>query len=358
MENESLLLILGLVFLMLTFGLLAGSVRVYQWYNYEYYYIKYFDWTAIDQIFEDPAVLAYFKNWGTVERQAKTKASEEITCAGKAILWYRKWIRNFTLAEKEVLEHSVRYLRGRGGIHRDWKFVKIHSDLEFGYPFTLSEYIFIPHLWIEKAITACDSISGDKQLTYSMFSAAVDKAIHTPWESSSDDYNLKAFVYILAHERIHIHQRENPRMYKELCTKLGFVEVPKSNIVLDDWTNTNRVTNPDSFLNCAWLIQLRDQWYMPTLVMLPGNERPQGVLIHMVKTSKDVWSPVIYLGNVVYYLISNFDEYVQRHYLSHGMYDPNEIVAYLAADLLTNHKIADTPGNRLIMDFVRKTKIV
>lgn len=359
MDIESLFWVFVPIFLVLTIGLLAGSVRVYQWYTYEYYYVKYYDWEAIDLIFQDPAVLAYFKNWGAVERQAKTSSPEEITCTGKAIMWYRKWIRNFTPVEKEILDHSVKYLRGCGGIHRDWKFVKIHSSLEFGYPFTLSEYIFVPHRWLEKTLDACDTLSGDNNLlTYPMFAAAVDRAIHKPWKSSDSDYMLKAFVYILAHERIHIHQRENPGMYKDLITKLGFIEVPKNKIVLDDWTNNNRVTNPDGFLNCAWLIQLRDQWYMPILVMLPDTDKPKGVLIHMVQTSNDVWSPVIYLGNVVYYPIDNFDEYIKRHYLSHGMYDPNEIISYIAADLLTNHKIADTPGNRLIMEFVRNTKIV
>ena len=346
--------IVVLIFIAVSILLLAGSVRVYNWYTYEYYYVRYYDWEAIDLIFQDPDVLAYFKNWGTAERQAKTRSPEEITCTNQAIMWYRKWIRNFTPFEKKILDNSVRYLRGRGGIHRDWKFVKIHSNLEFGYPFTLSEYIFIPHRWLERTVD-----TFDVQGTYESFSAAVDRAIHTPWKSNNNDYILKAFVYIIAHERIHIHQRENPAMYKNLINKLGFMEVPKDQIVLDDWTNVNRVTNPDSFLNCAWLIQLRYQWYMPMLMLLPEREKPIGVLIHMVKSgTESVWSPVMYQGNIVYYLIENFDEYIQRHYLSHGMYDPNEIISYIAADLLTNHKIADTPGNRLIMDFVRESKIV
>jgi hypothetical protein len=202
--------------------------------------------------------------------------------------------------------------------------------------------------------------SASKNLDYTQFSTAVNRAIHTPHNSSKNDYVLKSFVYILAHERIHVHQRENPSIYKELHKTLGFVEVPQNKIVLDDWTNTVRVTNPDSYRNCTWLIQLRDQWYLPMLILDPRDksDKPKGILIHVVQTKEGNWSPVSYLGNIVYYPISEFDEYVQRHYLSHGMYDPNEIVAYVAADLLTNHKIADTPGNKLIMDFVKKHKII
>lgn len=357
---DALFLVLLPVLVITLLFVLAGSARVYNWYMYEYYYVKYYDWEAIDRIFEDPTVLAYFKNWGALERQAKTKSQDEIKCAGEAVMWYRKLVRNFTPAEKEILDYSVRYLRGRGGIHRDWKFVKIHSDLEFGYPFTLSEYIFIPHRWLEKASDACDTLpqTPTGQYDYKAFAESVDRAIFKPWKSNDSDYILKSFVYILAHERVHIHQRENPAMYKDLCAKLGFIEVPKESIVLDDWTRDHRVTNPDSFLNCAWLIKLRDQMYMPMFVLVPGSPKPKGVLIQMVQTKDNIWSPVIYMGNLVYYPIEDFDEYIQRHYLSHGMYDPNEIIAYIAADLLTNHKIADTPGNRLIMDFVRKNKIV
>jgi hypothetical protein len=322
--------------------------------KYNYYYIRYYDWEAIDIIFEDPAVQVYFKNWGVLERKAKTQSPGSLDCIGQVMQWYKKWIRNFTSTEKTLLEYSVKYLRQKGGVHRDWKFVKIHGNLEFGYPFTLGEFIFIPHTWLEMATSA------SKNLDYTQFSTAVNRAIHTPHNSSKNDYVLKSFVYILAHERIHVHQRENPSIYKELHKTLGFVEVPQNKIVLDDWTNTVRVTNPDSYRNCTWLIQLRDQWYLPMLILDPRDksDKPKGILIHVVQTKEGNWSPVSYLGNIVYYPISEFDEYVQRHYLSHGMYDPNEIVAYVAADLLTNHKIADTPGNKLIMDFVKKHKII
>lgn len=333
--------------------------------KYQYYYISYLDWEELDKIFEDPTVTAYFQEWGPIERRAKT--GNQVNCTEQAKDAFKKSIRNFTDLEKAVLDWSVRYLRQQMHYtHKDWKFIKIGDEIEFGYPFTLGEYIFIPTSKLNAAVKAIQSL---KCIHYSQFDAAVGRAVHTLWQSTKwdptlreqsswRDHYLKTFVHMLAHERIHIHQRYNQSEYDKLFESIGFKAVPKTKIVLDQWTLEHRVTNPDGRRGTMWLTEINDEWYMPALILLNATSRPKYVLIRMVQTKEGNWSPIVYLGKVVYHDMYSVPEYIHRFYLKYGMYDPNEIVAYLAADLMMKHKIEGTVFNNKILEFVSKNKII
>lgn len=331
--------------------------KKYQLDQYNYYYISYLDWEAIDKIFEDPAITSYFQEWGPTERHAKTGSNGRVVgCTNQAKDLFKKMIRNFTDLEKAAMEWAVRYLRKQTHyVHKDWKFIKIHGSIEFGYPFTLGEYIFMPHDKLERAVQAMQEL---RCVDYSQFEAAVSRATHSPWKSNKWDRYLKLFTYLCAHERVHIHQRYNPGMYDKLFSEIGFKPVPKTKVVLDPWTLENRVTNPDGRRGTMWLTEINDQWYMPMMVLTSKSGKPKNVLVHMVQTKEGNWSPIVYLGKVVYYDMQDMPEYTHRFYLSNGMYDPNEIVAYLAADLVMNHKIENTVFNAKILEFVRKNKII
>ena len=354
MDFETTIVLMLVILLLVLVGGPVGYYCYKRYYldQYNYYYISYLDWEAIDRIFEDPEVTKYFQEWGPVERLAKTRSPEKIGCTNRAKQWFKKHVRNFTEAEKAALDCAVRYLRKQAHYsHKDWKFVKIHSMLEFGYPFTLGEYIFMPHQKLQEAVKAMHAL---KCVDYSQFEAAVQRATHTPWNSNKWDSILKVFTYLCAHERVHVHQRYNPVMYDKLYSSIGFKAVAKSKVVLDDWTLSHRVTNPDGRRGTMWLTEINDQWYLPMMVLDHVEHKPKSILLRVVQTKEGNWSPIVYLGKVVYYSMYDMPEYAHRFYLKHGMYDPNEIVAYLAADLVMKHKIEDTVFNKKILEFVRE----
>lgn len=324
---------------------------------------KRFEWTEVrvevntfDYIFDDPAVSAYFREWGPIERLGKTKSDPtSVGCTELAKEVFKKNIENCTDLEEVVLGWCVQYLLKRTrptfAKYADWKFIKINSSMEFGYPFTLGKYIFMPNDKLENAVKAIQNL---KCIEYSQFEVAVNRAVHSPWKSNKWDMCLKLLTYLCAHEQIHIHQRYNPDLYMGLLKSIGFIPVPKTKIVLDPWTLKHRVTNPDGVRGLMWLTEISGKWYMPMMVMTSPRSKPKSVLIHMVKTREGNWSPIVYLGKVVYqYPINSIPEYVNRFYLANGLYDPNEIVAYIAADLVMNHKIENTVFNKKIMDFVQ-----
>jgi len=300
---------------------------------------QYYQGPWAEAVFKDPQVKAYFQHWGQLERAAKTQSA--VRTPAETIAWYQQNLLNFTSTETDLLNLLVAYLPKQNRRQR-WKFVKIHSRIEFGYPFTLGEYIFLPHRHLQTAVRSAQKLQI----------RTVEDLQQKLGHSTADE--LKTFIYILAHERVHVHQRRYLREagYTTLYRQMGFSAVPKELLEFDRWIDKHRVTNPDDPLDLMWLVQIDQHWYLPLMIIETAQSLPVGVLVKMLKRG-DKW-----VTTAQRLKIDATPKYKNRFQLQHGLYSPNEILAYLVADLTLGFSIANTPDNTLALQFIRRHAII
>jgi len=178
----------------------------------------------------------------------------------------------------------------------EWNLIKLDSNIDYGMPFTLKNFIFIP-----------------------------------------DTNNINHTT--LLHEQIHIHQRKNLKLYINLYQKLGFNKlldktlynefIKKNNIII--------LTNPDGLETYNY--NINDFNYIPILII--ENNYPKEALIN-TNNSKDIseWK----LEDIFY---SN------KYNINSSLYHPNEITAESICQYITNNKKI----HPLILDFINKNFI-
>ena len=145
---------------------------------------------------------------------------------------YKQAVLDFTDQEKaslvELIEHNPRLK------NKAWKFLKLASQMDWGYPFTLEDVVVLPDS-ILQIVTA----------------------------------------KTLIHEHIHIEQRKHKRMFDDLYQdKFGYSRPDKLQIPISVLENT--VTNPDGS-DTNWIKKLGNRWYWSALMLQNGSEKPKGM---------------------------------------------------------------------------------
>jgi hypothetical protein len=209
---------------------------------------------------------------------------------------YIENIMDFTNDEKATITNSVNYLfshfKSKVPLISNWKFIKLNSDVDWGYPFTIEDYIVLP--------------------------------------SDKIPLNEKEFAKTLFHEQLHIIQRKEPLIFKEYFEK-QWKMIPYD-LPNDEWINKYLVRNPDS--DDFYLYKLTDELYvlpLPTTFDVHHNFVEVAMFLNQDKKilAKGEEPYVVPLRQVV--------DYVTRFYNVGSLYHPNEIFATMLSQMLFNN---------------------
>jgi len=176
----------------------------------------------------------------------------------------------------------------------NWNFVKLDSDIEWGMPFTLGEYIFLPE---------------------NIF--------------NMNDIELKS---TLLHEQIHVIQRKNQKKFNLMYTKfLGFKKI--NNCVKGEYLDKYRVSNPDG-MDVNWIYKSGMHWIMPMLMMNPNNTNNIEEYGVYVNNKKGIYNVDLTGGGnePVMLPLNKISEYRKDFKRSSGIYHPNEYLAHSIED--------------------------
>lgn len=215
--------------------------------------------------------------------------------------WYSKRVLNFTNEEKEKLARAIQSIkqsakdnknhkRWRFFYSKPWKLAKVSDEVDFGYPHTHEDTIFLPASFV---------------------SGPVDHF----------------FIQTLIHEQVHVWQRSMPSLFEELYTlHWGFIK-------------TNRV--------CGSVKYLRKQRTNPDIghlyYIFRGNYLPLSVFDSATNKTKYIGIPVNENlksdgGFMIDYKRNTRDlntvpEYFNYFKLSNNHYHPDELSAEVMAQL-------------------------
>ena len=215
---------------------------------------------------------------------------------------YLSSIKNFTLNEKETIKFLINQIINDVNefptlyYQFNWKFVKLDSNIEWGMPFTLGEYIFLPE---------------------NIF--------------SMNDEQLKS---TLLHEQIHVIQRKNQTRFNQLYDKiLGFKKI--DSCIKGEHLDKYRITNPDG-MDINWIYKCGPHWIMPMLIMNPNNTNhieEYGVMINNRRGlySVNLTGP----GNEpAMFPLNKIIQYKKDLKRDSGIYHPNEYLAHSIEDAI------------------------
>ena len=123
-------------------------------------------------------------------------------------------------------------------LHNQWNIVKTTNKLEFGFPYTLGNFIFMPESFVK--ITNNSNYNENNSML------------------SNDNSNTinKTLKLILVHEKLHIFQRNYQMLYNNLYKNLYgeyLLSIDYENLIIDDVID-KYITNPDSNTT-LWIIQ-------------------------------------------------------------------------------------------------------
>lgn len=197
---------------------------------------------------------------------------------------------NFTNNEKIFLKKKIRKINKKIKkyklLNNNWNVIKTRNTLEYGNPFTMGKYIFLP-------------------------------------ENQIYDIDIED---TLIHEYIHINQRYNQKRYNKLYSKYLDWYLLKNKI--NNKNIKNKIINPDG-TNNNWYFKYKNKKIIPFLIFNNGNYTPK---YYYIKNNK------LKLYNnqneLSYYLINKYD-------IDNNFYHPNEIIATILAYKITNNKKLD-----------------
>jgi len=206
-------------------------------------------------------------------------------------LTYEENVIDFNNMEKKYLNYNIyeinqKLLNYKQLYNTKWNLIKTRNNLEYGRPFTLDEYIFLPE---------------------------------------NDIFNLDIKTTLL-HEKLHIHQRLNQDKYNTLYEQYldWYLE---DNIILSNYIKENIVVNPDG-TNNNWYFYYKNLKIVPLLIY-ENNYKIKYYILNNNKIDKE------YTNNKD---ITNFLK--NKYNIKDNYYHPNEIIVTILTDyLLYNKKI-------------------
>lgn len=195
-----------------------------------------------------------------------------------------------------------------------WKLIKLSSDLEWGYPFTLQDTILIPDNEIEFAKMENNTAFNDTAFN-------------------------DALIETLIHEIIHIYQKANPDIVNKFYTK-QWNWIKSNHITIPHDYKSRFVHNPDGMDNTSWiwLCPNSKEYIFQSLYLKPiiKDQQLNDKIIEMrwILTSEDQLS-----GKTTFTLQQNVKHVVCLENNVGGnnhMYHPHEMMAYLGTKHLIN----------------------
>jgi len=206
---------------------------------------------------------------------------------------YQDNVMNFTEDEKQSITNSINYLfsafKDKVPLIRTWNIIKLDHNIDWGFPFTISNYIVLP----SQTITS----------------------------------NTTKLASVLFHEQLHIIQRNEKNIFNQFYIKQW--EFKPFTLPDDPWINKYLIHNPDS--TNFYTYKLTNQLH---LLPLATSFNKQFKLSEMA----------LFLTNKNYILakneqpfvepLQNIIEYNNRFYNSKSLYHPNEIFATMLTSVM------------------------
>ena len=239
---------------------------------------------------------------------------------------YSKNVKKFTKKEVKQIKQSVKKLHyiiqkynKKNNITipllKKWKFIKMSKKIDWGFPYTLHNYIILP-----------ETIVAD--IKDSPFS--------------------KNILKTLLHEQFHILQRKYPDLFKNFYTNWNFFS--SSGLILPDKIKKLLITNPDA-PKANLMFKYNDSRFI--LPVLTVNDEDK-------KTHKPVFLPVSYTEGqfrVDESLVNTTQfkqivrTYRKRFYNIKQNYHPNEIFANLIPNMIFENLKLEKKDQQTLANF-------
>ena len=299
--------------------ILAIIITIYKAIKNKEASIQYFNPDSINQ---KKNISTVFKSYSVFIKpfESKVKLSTTKLLNNKDIIneYYNKIIP-FTVIDKNIISTII------GDIliicfqfkhfynNFEWNIIKVKDSLEWGMPFTLKNYIFLP-------------------------------------ESSIAIVKKKQLKNTLIHEQIHIYQRKNPIMFAKLYLDLGYIYIDY--LRLPSYIEELRITNPDG-LHINW-VYVKDNTYFLPILMMDENDHNNIMQKGMfLQKNGKYYEPIMINEKTQLIDIKNYDEFYNRFKGTHGLYHPNELLAHSFTDWFLDKN----PINKEIQTFF-ETKMI
>lgn len=204
-------------------------------------------------------------------------------------------VMNFTKDEKQSITDGVNYLFSKFykkvPLIGRWKFIKLNNIMDWGYPFTIGDYIVMP--------------------------------------SERISMNVEVLARTLFHEQMHIIQRKEPKIFQDFFEKHW--NFKKYNLPDDPWINEYLVRNPDS--DDFYIYKITDELnLLPLPTTYDKHYRFTESAIFLTNNLK-----ILAKGEEPYIVpLRQVADYVTRFYNVKSLYHPNEIISEILTDMLFN----------------------
>lgn len=256
---------------------------------------------------------------------------------------FREAARGFESEESEALRWLTEGLRERVAdsypllAEQPWTFLKFDDGLCSGFSHTRGLCILFSEGVVRRAVSLHDA--GDLEAA------------------------LRSMGPLLVHEQLHVLQRCYPRRFAEMFRSvLGFEE---GVVEPHPWLLTRQVSNPDA-LTANWLIPLEEdgerRLYWPRTLLRDGPEVPRlgadflDVAV-LVQREGDRYEVVVdAAGLPVHRPLPELGAFLDRFPIRTGKDHPNEVVAYLFAQVLLHDVLGVAPGEAGLPEMVAKTR--
>ena len=239
----------------------------------------------------------------------------------------------FTEKEKKILNGYIQDFLNKIGsfkvIFENMKFIKVKDDIEGSMPHTRDECIVFPQKWINSFLR---------------------------------DNNRIQFYRLLAHEQLHVLQREHSDKFKSLYEDYwNLIQIPELPKILK---NVNR-TNPDALPNNLWVFPSKNGYYLPLCIYNNSTNS-------LRDTSNVYFSCEKRNGNFIFLnlveeleepkLLSDNKEFTDFFgHESSNNYHPNEIASSLFEIIIENEinnvEIPNFPAIKKMNEVINNVKI-
>jgi len=232
---------------------------------------------------------------------------------------YSKNTINFTEADKFKINNVLNSLKKRimnfnnknntnFPVMKTWNLIKISSDIDWGFPYTIDNYIVI-----------------------------------------SDDFitnvSKKQMLSTLFHEQFHIYQRKYPIIFKKLYSKWNFQYI--KNFKLPSKIDDNIITNPDAPDN-DYIFKLdKHNYLLPILILDKNNDDNHLSKCIYLKKDKNLFS----IKSSKLFNLKDIPNYYTRFYKINQNYHPNEIFANLIPKIVFQKLQLKTCDLKLLKKF-------
>ena len=236
------------------------------------YNINFLDIKESHEIYNNYNAINYY-NKNEIKYRSKNKTFKR----DEMIKLYKKNCMLFTQKDKKYITKTIENIYNRFSdsdfpLINKWNFIKVSSNFDFGFPYTINDVIIIP----------------------------------------SNYCNYDNLEKTLFHEQFHIIQYKNKIKFEKFYKKnwnFKKIILPKNK-----WLNEHIITNPDGYKN-FYYIKIKGEKILPILVLI--KNKLKGIGIYLNKK------------NLYYKNLDNINYYYNKFYKINQNYHPNEIFACL-----------------------------